>query len=207
MPGQEKSGIAIQESRIVPVDIDFPLAVDFEIDPADNNRVKLGFQYNAQQFSPRQITQLGLYYQGAIEALLRDPHASFLGESLMTEEERNMHPQVKVGQAQERPLEARDGSAVTRREREAVGGQNAVGRQIKVAEQVQGIWQEVLGVREVGMDQDFLALGGHSLLATQIVARLRQETGWNVPLSMFCRCRTVSEFVDELQQTAMAGGA
>ncbi|MEW1690498.1 amino acid adenylation domain-containing protein [Streptomyces sp. NPDC091265] len=35
------------------------------------------------------------------------------------------------------------------------------------------IWSEVLGLTEVGTDEDFFDIGGHSLLATQVVARAR----------------------------------
>ena len=40
-------------------------------------------------------------------------------------------------------------------------------------EQLCDIWSAVLGVRPIGINDDFFALGGHSLLATQVVARVR----------------------------------
>ncbi|HET9281970.1 MAG TPA: non-ribosomal peptide synthetase, partial [Candidatus Angelobacter sp.] len=39
------------------------------------------------------------------------------------------------------------------------------------------IWEEVLGVDEVGGEDDFFARGGHSLLATQVIARIRKNLG------------------------------
>ncbi len=44
-------------------------------------------------------------------------------------------------------------------------------------EVVAGIFSELLGVPEVGAQDDFFDLGGHSLLATRLVSRLRQDLG------------------------------
>ncbi|MFE7577247.1 amino acid adenylation domain-containing protein [Streptomyces sp. NPDC057521] len=59
------------------------------------------------------------------------------------------------------------------------------------------VWADVLGLGEVGVDEDFFDLGGHSLLATQVVARARRllpEAGAR-PVSVMdlFTCRTVRD--------------
>jgi amino acid adenylation domain-containing protein len=42
-----------------------------------------------------------------------------------------------------------------------------------IEETIAGIWQKILGLKTVGVEDNFFDLGGHSLLATQVISRIR----------------------------------
>ena len=55
-----------------------------------------------------------------------------------------------------------------------------------------GIWSDVLGYQQVGINQNFFDLGGHSLLATQIISRVRSTFDTEVPLRWIFESPTVA---------------
>src|SRR6185295_14841111 len=61
-----------------------------------------------------------------------------------------------------------------------------------------GIWEEVLGIAPVGIHDDFHELGGHSLLALQVLARIRQAVGSELPLRAVFDAPTVARLAVRL---------
>ena len=55
------------------------------------------------------------------------------------------------------------------------------------------VWQEVLGLKRVSMDDDFFKLGGHSLLASQVIARLRKALQLELPLHNLFETTTIAD--------------
>jgi acyl carrier protein len=62
------------------------------------------------------------------------------------------------------------------------------------------IWAEVLRLERVGIHDNFFQIGGHSLLATQVVSRVRERLGVDLPLRSIFESPTVSKLAQGLEQ-------
>ena len=61
--------------------------------------------------------------------------------------------------------------------------------------QVAEVWQNVLGLEQVGLDDHFFELGGHSLLATQVVARLKTLLACDLTLRDLFGAPRLADFI------------
>ncbi|MGV9883860.1 MupA/Atu3671 family FMN-dependent luciferase-like monooxygenase [Streptomyces sp. NPDC003006] len=67
---------------------------------------------------------------------------------------------------------------------------------------IAGIWSEALGVRTVGLYDNFFDLGGHSMLMVQVHDRIRNVTGRELPLIKLLEHPTVSALAAHLGDVA-----
>ncbi|MEE8587307.1 MAG: condensation domain-containing protein, partial [Acidobacteriota bacterium] len=72
-------------------------------------------------------------------------------------------------------------------------------------EVVAGVWAEVLGREQVGVEDNFFDLGGHSLLATQVMSRLRQALEVELSLQQLFEAPTVAGLSEAVEKARLAG--
>jgi acyl carrier protein len=66
-------------------------------------------------------------------------------------------------------------------------------------ERVAAIAAELLRLDRIGVDENFFALGGHSLLGTQLIARVRDAFGIDLPLRTVFEAPTAARLSAEIE--------
>ncbi|MGA8150814.1 MAG: non-ribosomal peptide synthetase [Terriglobales bacterium] len=82
----------------------------------------------------------------------------------------------------------------------AIGDEARIAPSTPVEERVVAILAELLRVEKVSINDNFFSLGGHSLLGTQLIARVRDFLGVELPLRAIFDSPTVAELSAEIER-------
>ena len=85
--------------------------------------------------------------------------------------------------------------------RRSGGGARRVAARTETEKRMMTIWQETLGASAIGVFDNFFELGGHSLLATQVIARVRDVFGADLPLRRLFEAPTIARLSEWLDGT------
>lgn len=108
-------------------------------------------------------------------------------------------PLTSSGKIARKALPAPDRSQVVKEER-------FVAPRTELEEQLTMIWAEVLKLDRIGITANFFEIGGHSLLATQLISRVRDGLGVELPLRSLFEAPTVSRFAPLVEEAIARGG-
>jgi natural product biosynthesis luciferase-like monooxygenase protein len=63
------------------------------------------------------------------------------------------------------------------------------------------VWEDALGVRPIGIQENFFELGGHSLLAMRVFSQLKRSVGIELPLASFLRAPTIEQLAEVIRRS------
>ncbi|WP_417773447.1 amino acid adenylation domain-containing protein [Stappia sp.] len=163
-----------------------------EIEQALTSRVDVGLAFVVPHRFSGDVVELVAYVQPAAGQAAPDPHAldahlrAILPEFMIPGAfvVIDTIPKTASGKIDKSGLPPP--VRLVRRESDHVAPRTALERDIAA------VWCEVLGLAAVGVADSFFDLGGQSLLATQVVSRLNETLGLDVPLRRLFETPTIA---------------
>ncbi|NTX35800.1 amino acid adenylation domain-containing protein, partial [Myxococcus sp. CA033] len=157
--------------------------------PGDSLELRLLF--DAARFAPSIPERLLHHWGVALQALMAAPEARVASISLLTGEE--LEQVLLSFNSKALPTPAQSGSVL-----------RYIAPRSRTEEQLARLFEQVLDVAHVGVEDSFFALGGHSLLATQIVSRIHSVLGVELPLRVLFESPTVAQLARRLESSTHA---
>ncbi|MEO1369463.1 MAG: thioesterase domain-containing protein, partial [Acidobacteriota bacterium] len=132
----------------------------------DGESIRVEARYDARRLDGSRVQALIERFTALLETLPGEPET--LGELMRS-----------APRALPRPTAPVDGPAIARR---PLGGTDAAAPETETEAQLMRLWNDLIAVQEYGVDDNFFDLGGHSLLVPQMLLRIEQDFGVDLPL-------------------------
>ncbi len=138
--------------------------------------------YDEYRFDNPDIIQILEHFQVLLKSIvdLSEQHLATLIGSIPAEQIPQVRPVIKHTQQELK--------------------ENFVPPRDTLEQQLAQIWEDVLGVRPVGVRDNFFDLGGHSLLAVSLMAKIHKQFGKNMSLATLFQGSTIEQLASILRQ-------
>ena len=158
----------------------------FMVERADGWRSSC--EYNTDLYDASTIHRLLHHHKAILEAIAHDPTARI--SKLASASAAAVESSVATSQAlpSSRKVAPRLNASLS---------QAATSDEIE--EQLLKLWRHLLGVAEIGLNDDFFDVGGHSLLALKLLASIEKTMGQRLSLSCFLHAPTISALAARLR--------
>jgi non-ribosomal peptide synthetase component F/thioesterase domain-containing protein len=173
----------LHDLTVIPLP-DFSLGTHFELQLGLLERregVRAQLEYNPDLFAPATIRRTLEDYQKVLEAMLKDPEIR-MAQLPVSKKMKSVPIQLAMSS---RPEVARP--------------------QDDTEKLLRKIWEDLLGVRPVGLKQNYFELGGNSILAVRLFAQIEKVFRVKLPLSTLFEAQTVEEFACVIRNAGSAG--
>jgi thioesterase domain-containing protein/acyl carrier protein len=80
------------------------------------------------------------------------------------------------------------------------GGQDIVLPKNELEEMLLGIWENVLKVSPISVEDDFFDIGGHSLIAVELFDEIREKVGIQLPLAALLEAPNIREMAGYIEE-------
>jgi non-ribosomal peptide synthetase component F/thioesterase domain-containing protein len=168
---------SLSELTVTPLQ-DIGLGTHFELQMGLLERqegIRAQLEYNPDLFDPATVRLLLEDYHKVLDAVLENPNLKVAELGL------SARPKTRTAQTAESP----NGDIAL--------PQNDTERQLKQ------IWGELLGIRSIGVHQNYFELGGNSILAVRLFHQIENVFKVKLPLSTLLEAPTIRQFARILQ--------
>jgi amino acid adenylation domain-containing protein len=165
----------------------------FWSDVEEDHRLREWGRYTNQALKEKNIRQVESDIRGFLESGLPDymvPAAFVFLKAL---------PLTPNGKVDTRALPAPS-------QRDMDSGEAYVAPKTQVEELLSVMWSELLGLENLGTQENFFRLGGHSLLAAKLMNRVREAFQVELPLHLLFKDPTIAGLACEIELSRREGG-
>jgi non-ribosomal peptide synthetase component F/thioesterase domain-containing protein len=163
---------------------DFGLGTHFELQMGLLDRregVRAQLEYNPSLFEPATIRRILEDYQSILKAMSENPDARVSDMPVSVQ----ARPKLATAAAEPSQVEF-------------------IPPRDETEKRIAKIWEGTLGVRPIGVRQNYFDLGGNSMLAVGLFAQLEKAFAVRLPLSTLFAAQTVEEFAEILRNKEAA---